>query len=70
MKVMTDDDHAKLINMLEVAREAMEQVPGLIEKADAVAKLLLDAEVNHGGLIGTKTLTAANELRLELSRWK
>lgn len=39
-------------------------------KAQALVDLLEDAEVNHGGLVGTKTLTAKNVLRMELSRWK
>jgi hypothetical protein len=42
----------------------------LAEKAQALVDLLEDAEVNHGGLVGTKTLTAKNVLRMELSRWK
>lgn len=42
----------------------------LVGKARVLVELLDDAERNHGALIGSKTLTAANELRLELSRWK
>lgn len=46
------------------------KLDALLAKAKTVADMLADAEVNHGGLIGAKTLRAANELRLELSRWK
>lgn len=42
----------------------------LIAKARNVVDLLADAEQNHGGLVGTKTLRAANEMRLELDRFK
>lgn len=45
-------------------------VSDLVQKAQALVDLLEDAETNHGGLIGTKTLTAKNVLRMELSRWK
>lgn len=41
----------------------------LLAAARAVGELLLQAEQNHGGLIGVDTLKAANELRLELTRW-
>lgn len=47
-----------------------EKLKNLLSKAKTLGDLMLDAEVNHGGLIGSKTLTAANELRLEISRWK
>lgn len=54
--------------------DAIEVVPPndiatLIRKAKALVELLEDAENNHGGLIGTTTLRAKNELRLELSKW-
>lgn len=49
---------------------AYEAVRDLHAKAKALVDMLDDAERNHGALIGSKTLTAANELRLELSRWK
>lgn len=42
----------------------------LAEKAATLVALFDDAEVNHGSLIGPKTLRAVGELRLELSRWK
>lgn len=42
----------------------------LLEKSRSVIELLDDAERNQGGLIGRKTLTAVNALRLELSKWK
>ena len=47
-----------------------EQVKVLVTKSKALVDMLDDAERNHGALIGTKTLKAANELRLELARWK
>jgi hypothetical protein len=42
----------------------------LADKAKNLVALLDDAEVNHGSLIGTKTLRAVGELRLELAKWK
>ena len=42
----------------------------LLASARKVAELLNQAEQNHGGLIGVDTLRAANELRLQLARWK
>lgn len=42
----------------------------LVAKARQLVELMDDAERNHGSLIGGKTLTAVNELRLELSRWQ
>ncbi len=42
----------------------------LVAKAKALVDMLDDAERNHGSLVGTKTLTAVNELRIELQRWK
>lgn len=47
-----------------------EKLKALLDKANLLGALMLEAETHHGGLIGSKTLTAANELRLELSRWK
>jgi hypothetical protein len=38
-------------------------------KAKALVDMLDDAERNHGGLYAGKTMTAANELRLELAKW-
>lgn len=51
------------------AQAKLRSVQGLVAKARALVALLEDAETNHGGLIGTKTLRAKNELRLELSKW-
>ena len=45
------------------------KVAALLTKGRALAELLNQAEQNHGGLIGVDTLKAANELRLELTRW-
>lgn len=42
----------------------------LAEKAQALVDLLDDAERNHGSLVGTLTMRARDELRLELSKWK
>lgn len=47
-----------------------EQVKVLVTKAKALVDMLDDAERNHGGLYAGKTMRAANELRLELQRWK
>lgn len=44
-------------------------IEALVTKAAALVTLLDDAEVNHGGLVGTITLRAKNELRLELAKW-
>jgi hypothetical protein len=41
----------------------------LVEKARALVDMLDDAERNHGGLYAAKTMRAANELRLELTKW-
>ena len=41
----------------------------LLTQGRALAELLAQAEQNHGGLIGVDTLSAANRLRLELTRW-
>lgn len=41
-----------------------------LKKAKALTEALADAEVNHGGLIGTYHLRLSNELRLALSRIK
>lgn len=46
------------------------ELAALVKKAKEVCDLMFDAETNHGGLIGAKTLRAVNELRLELTRWK
>jgi len=46
------------------------KLAALLASAKKVADLLNQAEQNHGGLIGVDTLKAANELRLELARWK
>lgn len=63
---MTEID-AKLVEDLTIALAAAEV---LVVKAKALVDMLDDAERNHGALIGTKTLKAANELRLEIARWK
>ena len=46
------------------------EIKDLVAKAKALVDMLDDAERNHGGLYAGKTMTAANELRLELARWK
>lgn len=56
--------------MLEMASLKDQKVAALRDKACELVDLMLDAEINHGGLIGTKTLRARDELRLELARWK
>lgn len=47
-----------------------ERIDALLARARALAELINQAEQRHGGLIGVDTLKAANELRLELARWK
>ncbi len=42
----------------------------LVEKANKLVELMDQAETQHGGLVGSVTLRAKNELRLELSKWK
>ena len=55
---------------LQAAMRKLEHAEQLRDKAQTLVDLMLDAEINHGGLIGTKTLRARDELRLELARWK
>jgi hypothetical protein len=50
--------------------ELRTEIRDLVAKAKALVDMLDDAERNHGGLYAGKTMTAANELRLELARWK
>lgn len=61
---------ATLQNAMSYMEIAMADTEVLVQKAKALVDMLDDAERNHGALIGTKTLKAANELRLELARWK
>lgn len=75
---MTDERDPELdaliLNEVEALRaidkERMQMFADLRTKAKALVDLLDDAERNHGGLVGGKTFTAANELRLELSKWR
>jgi hypothetical protein len=53
----------------ESARDFAISVRALIDKAKALVDMLDDAERNHGGLYAGKTMTASNELRLELAKW-
>lgn len=61
---------ATLQNAMSYMEIAMADTEVLVQKAKALVDMLDDAERNHGALIGTKTLKAANELRLEIARWK
>jgi hypothetical protein len=45
------------------------EIKDLVAKAKALVDMLDDAERNHGGLWAGRTMTASNELRLELSKW-
>lgn len=69
---MTDDgstlDQADF-HVMEMAEERA-KTEALVAKAKALVEMLDDAERNHGGLYAGKTMRAANELRLELQRWK
>lgn len=68
------------VGQFTVTAEGRENVAGaedlvlgirtLVAKARQLVELMDDAERNHGSLIGGKTLTAVNELRLELSKWQ
>lgn len=68
------DDFVPTAEMLEMAerrvRSETERLNGLVAKAQALYDCLIDAERNHGGLVGTKTLRARDELGLELTKWK
>lgn len=61
-------------NIIETNRGHMEReqakTASLVSAARKLVELLDDAERYHGSLIGPKTLTAVNELRLELSKWQ
>lgn len=53
--------------MIEVGKAELIE---LIAKANKLTEMMSQAEVRHGGLLGVDAMRAANELRLELSRWK
>ena len=55
--------------MLQMAQAGARKTQSLVDKARALVALLEDAEVNHGGLWGGKTMRAKDDLRLELSKW-
>jgi hypothetical protein len=65
-----DDIESRLVRSLELLERVQAATETLVAKAKALVELMDDAERNHGSLIGGKTLTAVNELRLELSRWQ
>lgn len=54
----------------QAAVELAEGINRLTARATTLVDLLWDAEINHGSLVGTKTLRARDELKLELARWK
>lgn len=64
LTVTADDANA------EAAEAMVLSVRMLVDKATRLVDMLDDAERNHGGLYAGKTMTAANELRLELGKWK
>jgi hypothetical protein len=66
---MSDDPELDDIVKAEIA-DLRAATAALAAKARQLVELMDDAERNHGSLIGGKTLTAVNELRLELSRWQ
>lgn len=66
---MSDDPELDDIIKAEIA-DLRAATAALAAKARQLVELMDDAERNHGSLIGGKTLTAVNELRLELSRWQ
>lgn len=49
---------------------AMLKAAEFVAKAKTLVDLMNDVERNHGGLWGTKTLRARDELALELSKWR
>lgn len=53
----------------KATEELMKEMTKVLDKAQALVDMIEDAENNHGGLIGKKTLRCKNELRLELERW-
>lgn len=63
---LTDVDTEEMLHMAEGSTR---KAHGLVTKARALVALLEDAEINHGGLWGGKTMRAKDELRLELSKW-
>lgn len=66
---MSDDPELDDIIKAEIA-DLRAATAALAAKARQLVELMDDAERNHGSLIGGKTLTAVNELRLELSKWQ
>lgn len=56
--------------VFDIMCERFKAIDPLIKTSKTVAEMIHDAETNHGGLMGTDVLTAANTLRLELSKWK
>lgn len=65
-----EEAERRLMGLFDRMEQMADASTALVGKARVLVELLDDAERNHGALIGSKTLTAANELRLELSRWK
>lgn len=59
-----------MLGRIDEASAGKSITDNLVTSAKALTDLLQQVEVNHGGLIGTDVLTAANTLRLELSKWK
>lgn len=45
-------------------------IAALVKRANNLVELLDDAERNHGSLVGTVTMRARDELRIELLKWK
>lgn len=59
----------KLVRAIDALKNVESGTGNLVAKARNLVVLLDDAEVNHGGLLGQKTMRAIGELRLELQRW-
>lgn len=75
---MTDEemtDRAALALQIDAAhaigsRDMRVKAQPLVNKALKLVDLLDDAERNHGSLVGTVTMRARDELRIELLKWK
>lgn len=49
---------------------SLDDLRTLAKLANASGMQIVQAESNHGGLVSVDMLKGANDLRLELSRWK
>lgn len=66
---MTDIPAPPVVTVDEQDYVHIGRVLGLLDRSEDLVKKLLEAEVQHGGLVGGVTLRARDELRRELSLW-